>query len=79
MYEAHGRTLQLGGLYRHFKNHRMRYKVLMTAKHSETEETMVIYTQLYGDGTTWARPLEVFLDTVERDGYTGYRFTLLDS
>ena len=73
------RTLKIGGLYRHFKNPRMRYKVLMTAKSSETEETMVIYTQLYGDGSTWARPLEMFLDTVERDGYSGPRFTLLDS
>ena len=39
------------GRYRHFKGNE--YEVLFTAKHSETEEEMVVYKALYGDGGIW--------------------------
>lgn len=60
------------GLYRHFKgNH---YRVLYIATHSETLEPMVIYQALYGEGSIWARPLNMWNETVERDGKTFKRF-----
>ena len=54
------------GRYRHFKGNE--YEVIGLATHSETEETVVVYRPLYGDGALWVRPLAMFTETVERDG-----------
>ena len=67
-------TLQTG-LYRHYKGNP--YCVLGVARHSETEEELVIYQALYGDFGLWVRPLAMFLETVEVDGETLPRFALL--
>ena len=60
------------GIYRHYKGNR--YEVIGTAIHSETLEPMVIYKALYGTMETWVRPLSMWTETVERDGYCGPRF-----
>lgn len=60
------------GKYRHFKG--MEYEVLYSAKHSETLEEMVVYRALYGERGVWVRPLEMFMETVTRDGITRPRF-----
>ena len=60
------------GRYRHFKGGE--YQVVGIARHSETEEPMVVYRALYGEGDLWVRPESMFLDTVERDGKTFKRF-----
>lgn len=61
------------GRYRHFKGNE--YEVLGVARHSETEEPMVVYRALYGSGGLWVRPASMWLETVERDGRTYQRFT----
>ena len=61
------------GIYRHFKGNR--YEVLALARHSETEEWMVVYRALYGEHGLWVRPASMWLETVERDGNTYQRFT----
>ena len=63
------------GRYRHFKGNE--YEVLFTARHSETEEEMVVYKALYGDGGIWVRPASMWNETVERDGKTYQRFTYI--
>ena len=66
------RTIKTNTKYRHFKG--MEYLVLHIARHSETLENMVVYQALYGDFGIWVRPLEMFLETVERDGLVVNRF-----
>ena len=59
--------------YKHFKGGK--YKLLGIAKDSETQEKMVVYQALYGEGELWVRPYEMFFGTVERDGKVMQRFT----
>ena len=60
------------GIYQHFKG--ARYEVIGTGRHSETEEPLVFYRKLYDDYSFWIRPVEMFLESVSRDGYEGPRF-----
>ena len=63
------------GLYRHFKG--MEYKVIGTARHSETEEIMVVYQAMYGDHGLWVRPASMWNETIVRDGISYQRFTYI--
>ena len=63
------------GRYRHFKGNE--YAVIGLARHSETQEEMVIYRALYGDFGLWVRPARMWNETVERDGKTFRRFTYI--
>ncbi len=63
------------GCYRHFKG--KEYELLGVARHSETLEPMVVYRALYGEGGLWVRPAAMWSEHVERDGYTGPRFTYI--
>ena len=60
------------GKYRHFKG--KEYQVLGVARHSETGENLVVYKKLYDDYSMCVRPLEMFMEEVEKDGYKGPRF-----
>ena len=63
------------GIYRHYKG--SEYEVLMVARHSETEEPMVVYRALYGDYGVWVRPYEMFIEKVEVNGKLVDRFAFL--
>ena len=54
------------------------YEVLGIARHSETEEQMVVYRCLYGDYSLWVRPLTMSRETVEMAGEQVPRFARLD-
>jgi hypothetical protein len=60
------------GRYRHYKGGE--YEVVGVARHSETEEELVVYRPLYGEGDLWVRPLDMFVETVEIDGKAVPRF-----
>lgn len=63
------------GRYRHFKG--KEYEILGVARHSETEEELVVYRALYGDFGLWVRPVSMWNEAVERDGKTFRRFTYI--
>ena len=62
------------GIYRHYKG--QRYRVLGTARHSETLESMVVYQALYGEHGLWGRPTTMFCETIELNGEPIARFAL---
>ncbi len=64
------------GKYKHFKGNE--YEVIGIAKHSETLAEMVVYRALYGDGGIWVRPVEMWNETVERDGKVFKRFEYIE-
>jgi len=63
------------GKYKHYKG--AEYEVLGIARHSETEEWMVVYKILYGDFSTWVRPFDMFTEQVEVEGEMVSRFTYI--
>ena len=64
------------GVYRHFKGNL--YRLITVARHSETLEEMVVYQALYGEGGFWVRPAAMWDEHVEKEGYSGPRFTFVE-
>lgn len=63
------------GIYEHYKG--QQYRVIGVARHSETEDVLVVYQTLYGARGLWVRPLTMFLETVEVEGVQQPRFKLV--
>jgi hypothetical protein len=66
------------GIYKHYKG--LLVQVLAVARHTETEERMVIYIPLNGNlqerkgPMVSARPIDMFLEKAEKEGQTVDRF-----
>jgi len=54
-------------IYRHFKGNM--YRILNIAEHTETGEKLVIYQSVDDESKIYARPLDNFMSTVDREKY----------
>lgn len=63
------------GIYQHYKG--ASYEVMGCAKHSETQEELVVYRALYGDYGLWVRPKAMFIEKVQINGQLCPRFALM--
>ena len=68
-------NIEINGVYRHYKGNY--YKVIAVAKHTETEEDLVVYMALYGNNDIWCRPLNMWNDEIEVNGQKLKRFELI--
>lgn len=69
------------GTYRHYKGDL--YEVIGIGRHTETNEELVFYrckyyTKEFGNNALWARPLSMFLETVEIEGKHIARFQFVE-
>ncbi|MCS5587469.1 MAG: DUF1653 domain-containing protein [Porticoccaceae bacterium] len=64
------------GIYKHYKGNK--YQVIGVARHSESEDYLVVYRPLYGDSGLWVRPLHMFIEEVEVEGQMQPRFELIE-
>ena len=65
------------GRYRHYKGRD--YIVIDVARHSETDEWLVVYRKDYGDRSLWVRPLAMFTESVVVDDESWPRFAFIES
>ena len=74
-----------GDIVKHFKRELVSqessdytYKIIAIARHTETEEKLVVYQALYGTMEIYARPYEMFMGEVDKVKYPDikqkYRF-----
>ena len=63
------------GRYRHYKG--QEYTVIGVARHSETDESFVVYRPEYGERGLWIRPLAMFCEQIVVDGQSVPRFERL--
>ena len=45
------------------------YEIVGVAVHTETREEMMVYRALYGEKELFVRPLDMFLEEVDREKY----------
>ena len=64
------------GKYQHFKGNF--YQVLHIARHSESEEYLVVYHPFDNKDDIWVRPLAMFNETIIREGKTLQRFSFIE-
>jgi hypothetical protein len=60
----------------HYKGNE--YEVIGIARHSETEEELIVYFSVKAPEQLWVRPLKMFLENIEFNGQTIRRFKKIE-
>ena len=63
------------GRYRHYKGGE--YEVIGVARHSETQEPLVVYRPLDNASGLWVRPHAMFFESGEFEGHWQARFNFI--
>lgn len=63
------------GKYRHYKG--QFYEVIDIVQHSEDESYLVLYRPLYGEGSLWVRPFDMFIEKVSVNDVEQNRFSFV--
>lgn len=64
------------GTYSHYKHGNL-YELIGIAEQEEDGTEVAVYRAEYGNRQLYTRPLESFVEMVEKDGKTIQRFTLI--
>ncbi len=64
------------GVYKHFKGGL--YEAFFVARSSEARDKEYVVYKSLEKGFIWIRPLKMFTELIEKDGYSGPRFVLID-
>lgn len=77
--ESAKQSIQIGGIYAHYKTEDHRYKVLKLAIQESSNKVCVVYQALYNPRLIFVRDLDNWLETVEIEGKIIPRFKLVGS
>jgi hypothetical protein len=72
------KSQDLAKKYQHYKTKQF-YEIIGYARHTETNEELVVYKALYADNQMWVRPKEMFFGNVFHDGQNIPRFREVES
>ena len=77
---AQERSFKAGDIVQHFKRElepagsgKYLYKIIGSAEHTETGESLMIYQALYGGFGLFARPYDMFMSEVDHEKYPDIR------
>lgn len=68
-------NLPVGTVVKHYKGGT--YTIVGSAKHTETEDELVLYVNTGDASKVWARPYSMFFDDVEVEGKIQKRFEVV--
>ncbi len=67
-------------IYRHYKG--QKYRVLHVGHHTETNDKLIVYQQLYENkypyGYVWCRPIDMFNEEIVYENKKQKRFELIE-
>ncbi len=69
--------VEVGGVYFHYKNPLLHYKVLALGLQESDEAVCVVYQSLYGDSLIWVRNSDSWLEKIANNGKMVSRFEKL--
>jgi hypothetical protein len=58
-------NISVGQIYRHYKGNR--YKILSLGIHTESNETMVVYSPIDEPNKIWVRPMSMWFDIIDKE------------
>lgn len=58
--------IRKNAFFRHYRNRQL-YRIVSISRHTETQEILITYKAMYGEGHEWTRPYTMFAEQVDLD------------